>query len=526
MLTAPRSWPAESSGRQGRLQWLGEWGLIFAIFIWHAAWPVPDTNEPDYVGKAFHYWNPQWGAGDVFLESANPHLLFYLTFGPLTQLFSLTVATWLGRLITWGLLAAGWLYLSRGMLQQRWWSVLSAGLFVTLTVHAHVAGEWVVGGCEPKGFAYVLLLFGLGQLIRGRWNVALALLGGAASFHVLVGGWSVVALAGAWLFSGKHRPALRSLLPGLAIGGLLALVGVVPALVMNEGLSAELRAQANIIYVYYRLPHHLVPSAFGWLFWARGIALVLVWLTFVCMMRGGEKQRVLSGFVGGAIAIALAGVMITVLTPFGSAVQASLLRWYWFRLADAVVPLGVALLATALAVQLAQRRPGWGIAWSGMLIVACGLHLAEYLPYRLAPSRPRADAVGRIENFTDWLATCEWVREHTPTEALFITPRLNQTFKWRTGRAEVATWKDLPQDATAILLWWERMLTLHTERTADGQLVWRYRLSTLPTEQVIALGEQMQADYLLTERFPRLELPLEYQNNTYAVYRLPQAGGE
>ncbi len=46
---------------------------------------------------------------------------------------------------------------------------------------------------------------------------------------------------------------------GLLIGGLLALAGVLPALRLAASAPADIRAEANAIYVFERLPHHLAP---------------------------------------------------------------------------------------------------------------------------------------------------------------------------------------------------------------------------------------------------------------------------
>ena len=51
--------------------------------------------------------------------------------------------------------------------------------------------------------------------------------------------------------------ALLSMLPGLVVGGLLALLGLVPALALTWNESPEIVAEANRIYVFERLPHHL-----------------------------------------------------------------------------------------------------------------------------------------------------------------------------------------------------------------------------------------------------------------------------
>ena len=143
--------------------------LIFAVFFLHGAYGVPDSNEAHYLTKAKHYWDSDWAAGDVFLESADAHQVFYWTFGWLTLWLSLEQTAWVGRVATWLLLAWGWQRLSMAAVSRRWIAVLTAAVFVGLNENAHMAGEWVVGGIEAKGFAYALVFFALEQLVRGRW---------------------------------------------------------------------------------------------------------------------------------------------------------------------------------------------------------------------------------------------------------------------------------------------------------------------------------------------------------------------
>ena len=115
--------------------------LIFVVFFVHAAWPTPDLNEAHYVSKAKHYWNPEWCQRDFFLESADAHLVFYWTCGWLTKWFSLATTTWLGRVVTWLLLACAWQRLSFLVVPQRGMAVLSAALLVAAIDFGNLAGE-------------------------------------------------------------------------------------------------------------------------------------------------------------------------------------------------------------------------------------------------------------------------------------------------------------------------------------------------------------------------------------------------
>ncbi|MCH8923677.1 MAG: hypothetical protein IIA67_11095 [Planctomycetes bacterium] len=218
----------------------GEIVFLLAIFFIYAGWPTPDVNESHYLSKAKHYWDADWAAGDFFCESADAHQMFYWSCGWLTLLMPLPAVAWVGRLLTWTLLAWSWRRLSMACVPRAGWAVLSGTLMLCLLDRCQMAGEWIVGGFEAKGFAYVLVFLGLEALLRGRWNRVWPLLGAASAFHVLVGGWMVLAAGMAWLLSKPDRPTLRSMIAPLALGLLLALPGLLPALLLTLRADPEM----------------------------------------------------------------------------------------------------------------------------------------------------------------------------------------------------------------------------------------------------------------------------------------------
>src|SRR5207248_1926402 len=137
------------------------------------------TNEPHYLSKAKHYWDAGWCAKDFFCNTSDAHQVFYWSFGWLTRWLSLAQVAWCGRLLTWALLAWAWRRLSVALVVGAGYAVLTAGLFIAMNDHFQMAGEWIVGGVEAKGFAYVLVLVALEALVRGRWTACILWLGGA-----------------------------------------------------------------------------------------------------------------------------------------------------------------------------------------------------------------------------------------------------------------------------------------------------------------------------------------------------------
>lgn len=522
---------------------IGETAAIFVVFFLFAASPPPAVNEAHYLAKAKHYWNPAWCGGDLFLESADAHLVFYWTIGWLTRVASLATVAWTGRLLTWGLLAWSWQRLSFAALPRNGFAVLSSLLMLLFVQRFHMAGEWIVGGVEAKGFAFVLVFLALEAMRRQRWRAALLMLGAATSFHVLVGGWSLVAAGAAWLSCGRLRPSAISLVPA-AVGAIgLSLAGLIPALTLTMGVDPAVVREANRIYVFERLSHHLVFFRFmdsemiPYGNFMRHAALLAIWLTCGCltpckMSPRNLGQRPLRGFVGGAVAIAVVGIVIDQALLLRPDLAAKLLRYYWFRLSDAFLPVGAAIAICGTAASWLTIRPR-AARWLLIGAAAVGtINLGVVAARRVADfrrgtswetvaienvRRPNAD-----ELFRDWQRMCAWVAANTPTDTRVLTPRHQQSFKWFAERSEVVTWKDVPQDAASVTEWWRRFEEVFPQEFESAGL------AAQGDERLRQLGKKYGATYVVIDRW-RSDAPLNLHrlypnaseaNESFEVYVL------
>jgi hypothetical protein len=517
-----------------------QWFLILLVFLVQGGAPPPDVNETHYLTKAKHYWDADFCPGDAFLDSADPHLVFYWSIGWLTRWASLPVTAWIGRLVCWAALAAGWLRLSRAVGMSRGGSVIAAALLVTLLDRGSFAGEWIVGGVEGKGFAYALVFTALADLARGKFSRCWIGLGVASSFHVLVGGWSVLAALGVWVWEPRaQRPALRAMVPALLLGGVLSLPGLIPALLLDRAATDATRQEAARIYVFERLPHHLAllsldaPQvrwrlgrlAFVWSV-ALGLVVILRRVDPVTAPReqGGESLqglRRVGRFAAVAAMIALVGFAIEGFAGGYPNFAAGLLRFYWYRLADVAVPIAISL-ATAYLVGQAFQASASAPAWRWLVLVplmGCGWHLLSTSGQRALRPVPPADR--RLADPAAWRDACAWVRRSTPAEARFFIPRGAQSFRWYAHRADVGNWKDVPQNAVAVTQWFARCADLCRVVTEDGQTSRQSEPARLGSLRIRQLAAKYPFDYVLTRNRPMLQLPTVYSNTHYAIYAVP-----
>ncbi|MDR1291098.1 MAG: hypothetical protein LBK06_07855 [Planctomycetaceae bacterium] len=359
--------------------------VLFFIFCVFGGSPIPDVNEPYYIGKAIHFWNPDWVVCDTFLDTTDSHLTFYFLFGWLSFFLSPYWMAVLGRSLTWFLLAVAWRRLCFTILRVHWSSVPSGLAMAYFVSEFNMAGEWIIGGVEGKSFAFPFVLFGLAELVRGRWRRVWIYLGVASAFHVLVGGWSVIAVIIVHIFcrrkpdyyaeavlkseklntqsqqrgtivQGRSLPPIPAPVYFMILGGLIALSGVIPCLLLDYGTVGEVVSESHRIYVFERLSHHLVPYIFTWTRILRFLLLVTLWI-FCCRFvpHGDGCQRRFDFFVWGTLIISLIGFILAYVLRADESMSATVLRLYWFRMSDVAVPMGIAIGSMFRLLRLAGQ---------------------------------------------------------------------------------------------------------------------------------------------------------------------------
>jgi len=557
---------------------VGEAVLVACIFSLYAGSAAPEVNESHYLTKAKHFWDPHFAARDLFIASADAHWFFFATIGWLTHVWSLPVAAWCGRILGWLAMALGWCLFMRRIFPLQLAGALTAPLWIASLHWGQLSGEWIVGGCEAKVFAYALSFIGLSEIVSQRWSRAWYWFGLAAAFHVLTGGWITLAALLSYLllrvWGGRADPGggsqgrplewLRYQWLGLVVGGCLSLLGLIPAILLNRGIDAATSERGAMIYVFQRLPHHLSPLRFAserWYCYAGMMAITF--LMAGSYWRSSRTRLPPSVFrplilIASMVSlIALMGVFIDgTLSSWATNWSAGLLRFYWFRWNDVVWPTLLvifvyALAKPALADGARGSSPGphpidedrgvaaeqrslfsggqGGVRWLAILLLAVPgplLIMDRYLDNHRAILAPadRASLVMRTETVAmqkqvrdDWLDVCYWTRTNTPQNALFLTPRFQQTFKWYAHRAEVACWKDAPQDAVGLIEWERRLLEIFP-RSAEGYGI------PMTDQHLREMRLRYKIDFVILDRRIQKQpplLPLVHSNNTYAVFEFP-----
>lgn len=537
--------PTGSIGRDWRWIALAEVGLLVLLFFAVGGAPPPGINEAHYLALAKNFWQPGWCVADPFIASSKTHLLFHASFGALTQVASFPTAAWIGRLIGWTLLAVALRGLTRAICDLPYASLVVATIWIAGVQQFNLSGEWVVGGIEAKVPAYAFVLFALRELSLGNWHRIWPWLGIASAFHVLVGGWTVLAALLAYLVVGRQDSRLRAQLFPLALGGAIALIGLWPAWLTSQANDPRDASLAAHIYTYWRLPHHLLPSAFTGRAYLMHLALVSLTLGVAWPIRREPRFRGLFWVLVGCLGIAACGLAIGLLPKIAPTIAAKLLRYYWFRPTDALtsLTLGLAIVTHCrrqAAIRANPTTANSGRAWEwGIWAAAVPISLAivaipifsrrELTLPEAARSGPRNQESAEVQQqaYQDWRDTCAWIQRTMPNDEVLITPRHQQTFKWYAKRAEVVNWKDIPQDAPSMVGWHQRFTQIFPQRLATVRTTIRY-------PDLIRFRSRYGVRFMVVDRRvvgPSLPLVRVYPlashaggshfEKNYAVYRLP-----
>jgi len=529
------------------------WVLLSGWSLWRI--PVPGINEPHYLSKSRHFWRPDWCAGDFFLESADAHLVFYSTFGWLTTLWTLPVAAMIGRGIGLLIVAWGWQQLSTAVTGRKWCGLLALPLLLMLQSLGNFSGEWLIGGIEAKVPAYGFLFWSLGQFLRGRFYGCAVLAGLSVSLHPLVGLWGVIAALLA-IFANEFRariaswrspqmspqvsrplvrtqsseinviqtaaapfraPAPGTLLKMTALFVLTALPGMIPAWQAVRASDPKVQLMANQLQVADRLAHHLDPMRFpkdAYRYWGM---MIVLWLVLQARLPRTPENRWWRDFVLATILIALAGIVIglgprPIAQMPGYAWRLKLLKFYFFRLGDLMVPVALSLTATQLG--LAWKEKGTNL-WTrpatllvSQIVIVWG---AVCIPF--PDARPSRMSPAKLQ---DWKSACRWIQAHSQTSDLVYVADTGWAAKWFAQRPEYVNFKDMPQDAASIIEWNHRLWNIA-----------RWRKAAMADEQVTSeelreLRMQTGIRYFICSRFgPILSNPV-YVNDTFRVYALPE----
>jgi hypothetical protein len=322
---------------------IGSVVLIFLLIVVKKLTTIYIPNEVDFLPFARQFWEPNWLQNDWYLNLGNAYRnLFSIVIGPLVLWLGFDMGIYVGRFI---------IYLFLSVAVYDFFKSIRLNLVIALVVlyiflghQSIIAGEWIVGGVDTKTVAYSFVILSWAALIRKRYLSVYAFLGAALSFHPLVGVFAVYCSVLAVLVNKAWRSDWRIVTKKswpFFITGIYGIWSIISSQFQSSYMDSN---TAWWIYTEYRLPHHLIPGSWGYGYWMVILSFSILLFGAVYFFTKSKRLRFLAVYALASISLFIIGVGMYAVG------EISLLRFYWFRFPDVIVPF-LGLVISGLIVQ-------------------------------------------------------------------------------------------------------------------------------------------------------------------------------
>ena len=484
-------------------------------------------NELDVLPFARQFYNRGWLPNDWYLNlDVGYRQVFNYIQGFLVDWLGFLNAAYVGRLSAYLFLAIA-LFIFFRAIRLRFFLGLIV-VFFFLENQSLIAGEWIVGGVDPKTIAYGLALLSFASFYKQKYLIGFALAGAAISFHVLVGIFALFCVIFATLVT--QNPLIQTLKTLIRkswpffITGIFGIIAIFQQLIPPQGIDTK---KAWQVYVEFRIPHHLLPSAWKsteWIFWLT-LATCLFLITFIANKKNSLKFTAAYGL--GSVSLFVIGLLIFALD------QTALLRFYWFRFPDVMVPfLGmvtIALLLNAIADLNFADYPRFPkkLDWT-QWILRLGLPALFAISSILLLAESRIYLQGKYQRgmnrkSTETQVALEWIRENTFDDAVFLIDPLMNEFYVYADRARFISFSHPPQSAAELLEWYGRLTLINGNQAPSippSRADMQANFANLDVETINHLANEYGVSYYLGQAGKSLPFQQIYQDETFSLYLL------
>lgn len=509
---------------------LSLWLLIIASVFQFTGYT---DNEVDVLPSAQQFVSPMWLPTDWYLNlDIGYRHLFNLLIGPVVDGLGFRIGTIVARLVIYLLLALAMFVWLRTFQVRYEIGLLFVWAF--FSKQSLVAGEWIAGGVETKTFAYAFVLLSCAAFFGQRYRLGFACLGAVVSFHILVGLYAtcctLIALGLNWRL---YRPQWRAIIKSawlFPVSGAIGLQAIIKQVLPQPTIDAD---RAWDIYVMYRVPHHVLPDAWPGESWPYALALATTLFVVTYALGRSPAARFTAAYALGSVALFAIGLVVYQLGYI------RLLRFYWFRFPDVIVPFMSYFLIALTVNDVAKGDPPFGLRWfdypqhvksrltnalsavltGGALLV--GIWALVDIQHGF---RTTAQGIGWHAQHEAMLA---WIAENTPQRAMFLVDPSMSDFYVHAQRPMFVSFKHFPQSPKDILEWYERITLTNNQRrpvqrgyAAQDEL--RNNFYRLDQASIERIAQAYGIQYYLGLSDQPLTFEQVHSNSTLTLYKLHQ----
>ena len=421
--------------------------LVFAILAVNFLSFDLSANEEQYMLFAKAFMNPDWIHSVSLHEFPGARLLYQIILGFFLKYFSFENVLFFSRLILCFLFAQPISKLYKALKVSNVQILLH--LPILFLLHQSLfAGSWMLLTVEPKGVAYVFILYAVYYFMRSRFGLMTLFLIIGSYFHVLVGGYAFIYLMIAVLLFSKRAESLKAL--KYAVVYLVALLPFVYYLRLAVD-KPTYTPSVDWIYTYFRSRHHTALFKDLGYFYSKhfyGVLLCffsLIFSIYLFRILKNDYLKRLNQFVF----VSLAGVLLFVIVAYFDT-QGVLLKYYPFRI-NSLSTFILTLLVSTFIFLIVKSK--YHLILHQIVVMLAVLFLLKMTV---------TTCFGMYKHFTNNAhksleATGEYIKLHTDKDAVILSFTGDLSLSRRMERDRFVVYKFIPAEMNKIPDWYERV---------------------------------------------------------------------
>ena len=484
-------------------------------------------NEIDVLPSALQFIDQSWLPNDWYLNLSIAYRQpFNLIAGSFITLLGFQYGAYFGRAVVYLLLSISlFIYIKTFRLR---YTFALAGLLFFFKNQSLIACEWIIAGFDTKTIAYSFVFLSLSNLYKKDYFKSFLFAGAAISFHVLVGLHALFCSGFVLLLTGNLVGQWRDILRNSWVFPITGIFGIL-AIIQQLAPSSEIdSAFAWKIYVEYRVPHHVLPSAWNG-DWISLLAIsTFFFIAIIVERKDSPSIRFIAGYSIGSLMLFLMGLLVF---AFADPV---FLRLYWFRFPDTIIPFSMCLLTMKILGDFAVSECHSQkyakahfqikrVIQLGIPILTSILLMIIFLNKGIYLSKTRLLDDWNSRGVTRSILT--WINKNTDKGAVFLVYPGIQDFYLHAQRAMFVSYKHSPQSAVDIMEWYERI-----KLTNGGQFPSKRGFAALEEleqnfyqlneQSILWLSKQYGISYYLGKPLQNLRFKRVYSDSYYTLYQL------
>lgn len=455
-------------------------------------------NEEQYMLYARQFMDPDWISSLYLNEFPGTRLLYQMIIGYFLKYISFEKGVFIFKLFLCLFYAHSLSKIYKALKISNVQILLHLPILFLLN-QSMFAGSWMFVSVEPKGLAYIFILYAFYHYIKAqfKWMIVFLIIG--TYFHVLVGGYVFIFLMSSLLIF--EKPTRKLEFVKLVLIYVIALAPFLYYLRTAVTGHVDYSPSVDWIYSYFRSPHHTglfksISYFFSKHFNGVLLSIIALWFSFYMFrINSSNHLKRLNNF----ILLSLTGVLIAVIIAFFDH-NGVLLKYYPFRI-NTLTTFALTLLLTSFVFSGFQKKH---LRIINQLTVFISF---IFLIKLFVPNVQKAILSYDRNKKTTLIDICAHIKENTEKDAVVLSFLNELSLNRRMERDRFVIYKFIPAEMSKIPEWYERVLFK--------------RKMALDLELLKERKENYKIDYLLERKHIKSDLiELIKTNNDYYLYKV------